>query len=275
MTDRYAVFGNPLSHTKSPMIHGEFAKETTQDLSYTAIEIPLGQFNTEMDKFRKAGGVGGNVTAPFKLDAFAYADEPTQRAKLAGAVNTLYFHDGKVFADNTDGIGLLTDIESNLGVKLQGKRVLILGAGGATRGAILPFLNAEPKSITLANRTLAKATAIYNEVNQPKNLVCSSFEALQGQTFDVVINATSASLSKQMPDVPLGVFANCQLAYDLAYGKGLTPFLAAAKEHSAQNIIIADGVGMLVEQAAAAFRWWRGVNPSTQGLIKQLTIPLV
>lgn len=271
MTDRYSVIGRPISHTKSPLIHGLFAEVTAQDLTYGAIEGELEGFKAQVLAFRDDGGRGMNITAPFKLQAFELADARSERATLAKASNALKFEHGKIYAENFDGIGLLRDIEHNLKVPLAGRNVLVLGAGGAVRGALLPFLAAGPARLVLANRDLAKARTLAGEVNDERVHV-SSYEALAGRRFDVVINATSASLSGELPPITAAVFANAALAYELAYGKGLTPFLRLAREAGVERL--ADGVGMLVEQAAEAFEWWRGVRPQTRPVIDRLTVPL-
>ncbi|AXF23183.1 shikimate dehydrogenase [Burkholderia pyrrocinia] len=276
MTDHYAVIGNPIGHTKSPLIHGLFAEETQQDLRYTAIEGPVEPqeaFAEVVRAFAAAGGKGLNVTAPFKLKAFAMADERSERATLAGAANALKFEDGRVLADNFDGIGLVRDIEVNLGLSLTGKRVLMLGAGGAARGALLPFLEACPAEMVIANRDLAKGQALAAQVAGRGALVACGYADLERMgRFDLVVNATSASLTGDLPPVPPGVFSPKGTAYELAYGKRLTPFLRLAS--NAGVLGVADGVGMLVEQAAEAFAWWRGVRPLTSAVIDQLTIPL-
>lgn len=271
MSDRYAVIGRPINHTKSPLIHGLFAEVTGQDLTYAAIEGSLEDFAGDVQRFRQGGGRGMNVTAPFKVRAFELADSRSQRASLARAANALKFEDGQVFAENFDGIGLLRDIEHNLGVPLAGRRVLLLGAGGAVRGAVLPFLAAGPARLLLVNRDLAKARTLALEVEDARLDVCA-YEDLPGQAFDVVVNATSASLSGELPAIDGALFAQASLAYELAYGKGLTPFLRLAREAGVARL--ADGVGMLVEQAAEAFEWWRGVRPPTRPVIDRLTVPL-
>ncbi len=272
MTDKYAVIGNPISHSKSPFIHTSFAQATGQDISYAAIEGPLGQFAPAVDGFRQAGGQGLNITAPFKLDACAYATERSERAQLAGAANALKFEGGKVQAENFDGVGLVRDVVHNLGRALNGKRVLMLGAGGAARGALLPLLAEHPAELVIANRTMGKAVELAGIGAARGSVRACSYAALDGQ-FDVVFNATSASLRGELPPVPAPVFAKACLAYELAYGKGLTPFLRLAQNASGAQL--ADGVGMLAEQAAEAFAWWRGVRPDTREVIRQLTVPLV
>ncbi|AOI59499.1 shikimate dehydrogenase [Burkholderia diffusa] len=276
MTDHYAVIGNPIGHTKSPLIHGLFAEETRQDLRYTAIEGPVEPqeaFAEVVRAFAAAGGKGMNVTAPFKLKAFAMADECSERATLAGAANALKFEDGRILADNFDGIGLIRDIEVNLGLSIAGKRVLMLGAGGAARGALLPFLDACPAEMVIANRDVAKGQALAAQVAGRGALVACGYADLERMgRFDLVVNATSASLTGDLPPVPPGVFSPKGTAYELAYGKRLTPFLRLAS--NAGVLGVADGVGMLVEQAAEAFAWWRGVRPPTSAVIDQLTVPL-
>ena len=275
MTDRYAVIGNPINHTKSPLIHGLFAQATGQDMVYTALLGTPGAFALDVAGFREAGGRGMNVTVPFKMDAFACATEPSERARMAGAVNALKFEGDRILAENFDGIGLTRDVTHNLGVPLTGKRILILGAGGATRGMVMPFLAERPASLVIANRTLATAQTLVAEVraqNPGCPLTACAYADVSGE-FDLVFNATSASLHADLPPVPTSAFASGCLAYELAYGKGLTPFLKLAQQAGVTHL--ADGVGMLVEQAAEAFEWWRGVRPDTRPVIAQLTVPLV
>jgi shikimate dehydrogenase len=276
MTDRYAVIGNPISHTKSPLIHGLFAKSTRQDMDYSAIEGPLEPaqgFEDTVLGFRDGGGRGMNVTAPFKLRAFRMADACGERAALAGAANALKFEAGRIEAENFDGIGLVRDIEVNLGLPLSGKRVMLLGAGGAARGALLPFLAARPVVLLVVNRDVEKAAALVRQVGTQAALDSCGYGDLEGMgRFDLVVNATSASLTGDLPPVPPSVFAPDGTAYELAYGKGLTPFLRLARNAGVRGV--ADGVGMLVEQAAEAFAWWRGVRPKTKTVIDRLTIPL-
>jgi shikimate dehydrogenase len=272
MSDRYAVIGNPIGHSKSPLIHSTFAKQTGQDITYEAMEAQIGTFNGAVDAFRANGGQGINITAPFKLDAYAYATDQTERARLAGASNCLKFDGDRVTAENFDGVGLVNDIVRNLGVPFAGKRVLVLGAGGAVRGALLPFLAQKPASLTLVNRDIGKAQRVVRDADATEAVQVSGYRELNGSRFDVVVNATSASLSGELPPVPATVFGNGALAYELVYGKGLTPFLRLAQNAGVRRL--ADGVGMLVEQAAEAFLWWRGVRPETRALIQELTIPL-
>lgn len=273
MTDRYAVIGNPISQSRSPLIHASFAKATRQDLEYGSIESPLDGFADAMRAFQRSGGRGMNVTAPFKLLAFALADEKSQRAQLAGAANALKFEpDGRILAENFDGIGLVRDIVGNLGMPIGGKRVLVLGAGGATRGLLQPFLAEKPAELVIANRDAAKAAALAEEFRAYGPIRGAGYDAIGPGRFDIVCNATSASLRAELPPVTAEVFATDGLACELAYGKGLTPFLRLAQDAGVKRL--ADGVGMLIEQAAEAFFWWRGVRPDTRALIEQLTVPL-
>ncbi|MBS0371028.1 MAG: shikimate dehydrogenase [Proteobacteria bacterium] len=271
--DRYAVIGNPIAHSKSPRIHTLFAAQTGQPLSYEALLAPLDAFVATVEAFRAAGGRGLNVTVPFKLEAFDFADRHTPRALAAGAVNTLAFGPDGVLGDNTDGAGILRDITVNLGCPVEGRRVLLLGAGGAARGTILPVLDAKPASLTIANRTAVKAAELADEFSTgPLRPQGCGFADLAGQDFDVVINATSASLSDAAPDLPAGLYAPGSLAYDMMYGKGDTPFMRAAREQGAARL--ADGLGMLVEQAAESFLLWRGIRPATAPVLAELRAAL-
>jgi shikimate dehydrogenase len=273
LTDAYAVFGTPIGHSKSPRIHAAFAASAAQDMSYGAIEPPLGGFAEAVRAFRNRGAKGANVTAPFKLDAFACADVLSERARAAGAVNALKFEDGRILAENFDGIGLVRDIEVNLGVWLEGKRVLLLGAGGAARGAAPAILARHPAALVIANRHSEKAAELAAAFAPLGVIEACGYTDLAGQPpFDAVLNSTSASWTGERPPAPSSVFARGGLAYELVYGKGLTPFLAQARGAGAS--VLADGVGMLVEQAAEAFAWWRGVRPDTKPVIADLTIPL-
>ena len=273
MTDRYAVIGNPIVQSKSPLIHSAFAKATDQDLEYIRIEGPLDGFEAAVLAFRDAGGKGLNVTAPFKLQAFDLATDHHEAARIAGAANALKFEGSRIAAQNFDGTGLANDIERNLGVMLKGRRVLVLGAGGAVRGALPPLLARGASEVVIANRnvataqTLAKQFAAHGKISP-----CGYADLANQRGFDLVLNGTSASLKGELPPLPAGAFANTALAYELVYGKGLTPFLRLAQNASVPRL--ADGVGMLVEQAAEAFLWWRGVRPDTRAVIDQLTVPL-
>ena len=269
--DRYAVTGHPIAHSKSPQIHAVFARQTAQDISYEAILAPLDGFVATVQAFRTAGGRGMNVTVPFKLEAFALADRHTPRARAAGAVNTLAFGADGILGDNTDGAGLVRDLTVNLGCALQGRRVLLLGAGGAARGAILPLLGERPAVLAIANRTMAKAEELVRAFAADAGetrLSASSFAALAGQSFDVIINATAASLSDDVPPLPPGLYADGALAYDMMYGRGDTAFMAAARTDGAARV--ADGLGMLVEQAAESFTLWRGIRPDSRAVLAEL-----
>ncbi len=274
MTDRYAVIGNPIVQSKSPLIHSAFARSTKQELEYTKIEGPLDGFEVAVLAFRDAGGRGMNVTAPFKLQAFELATDHHEAARIAGAANALKFEGSRIAAQNFDGIGLANDIERNLGVVLKGKRVLVLGAGGAVRGAVPPMLARGTAEVVIANRTLATAQALAEQfAAHGKVTPCGYADLTNERGFDVIVNGTSASMKSELPPLPATVFANSALAYELVYGKGLTPFLRLARNAGVPRV--ADGVGMLVEQAAEAFLWWRGVLPDTRPVIGQLTVPLV
>ena len=278
MPDRYAVIGHPIAHSKSPLIHGLFAAATGQDMTYEAIDggADEGGFDRALAAFRAAGGKGMNVTLPFKLQALAAADEASDDARLAGAANAMRFDGDRIEARNFDGVGLVRDIEVNLGLPLKGQRVLLLGAGGATRGALVPIARAGAARIVIANRTAGKAAALAQEMapHLPGTVVEGGGfgDLAPGDAFDIVINATAASLAGEAPAVPASAFAAGALAYDMVYGKGLTPFLKLAQAAGAARV--ADGVGMLVEQAAEAFAWWRGVRPDTRAVLQRLTVPL-
>ncbi|MER2539697.1 MAG: shikimate dehydrogenase [Azonexus sp.] len=274
MTDRYCVFGNPIAHSKSPAIHTLFAASTQQDLSYEALLAPLDGFADAVYDFVAAGGRGANVTVPFKEEAYRLCNRLSHRAERAGAVNTLVFDGNEIFGDNTDGAGLVRDITCNLGFSLAGKRVLLLGAGGAARGVILPVLAGQPASLFIANRSPEKAEALASLFAGSVTVDGGNVAKISGKSFDLVINATSASLSGASISMPAGVFAPGSLAYDMMYGKGDTPFMAQARSQGAAQC--ADGLGMLVEQAAEAFMLWRGVRPETPivlaGLRAQLAV---
>ena len=275
MSDRYAVVGNPIAHSKSPEIHAAFARQTGQDIDYARLLAPPDGFRATVESFRDAGGKGVNVTVPFKLEAFDLADEVSQRARDAGAANFLRFDNGRVRADNTDGVGLIRDIVHNLRFGLAGKRVLLLGAGGAAQGVLTPLLEHEPSILTIANRTVEKAlrlaeTLRHKPVAASSVLCAMRFGELAGHHFDLVINATSAGLQGELPPLPADAFAAGAFAYDMMYGATPTPFLAFAAAHGAKTC---DGLGMLVEQAAESFLLWRGVRPETAPVIAQLRNP--
>ncbi|MFM8467784.1 MAG: shikimate dehydrogenase [Oxalobacteraceae bacterium] len=258
--DHYVVIGNPIAHSKSPQIHARFAEQTGQQITYDRLLSPVDAFEATMKAFIASGGSGANVTVPFKLDAFRFANELSARARAAGAVNTLHIRDGQVLGDNTDGIGLVRDMVEVAGVQLSGKRLLLLGAGGAARGVILPLLDQSPARLLIANRTPNRAAELAQQFSDRRVPIgVSSFSDLD-ETFDVVINATSASLSAELPPVPVRVFGSHSFVYDMMYAAQPTPFMQLARQYGAQ---VRDGLGMLVEQAAESFLVWRGVRPQT------------
>lgn len=270
MTDFYAVIGNPIEHSKSPVIHHAFAQLTHQDIQYERVLAPLDDFAHTVHGLIAQGFKGANVTVPFKLEAFAMANRLTERAQDAGAVNTLIFDAQGIIGDNTDGIGLVRDITKNIGVSFSGKRVLLIGAGGASEGVLHPILAAQPELLIITNRTLDKALNMVKRVEARGELLYVSvsayaFDDLHGQQFDIVINATSAGLSDSQLPLPSGIFASNALAYDMMYGR-ITPFMTFAKQ---QGAIVFDGLGMLIEQAAEAFFVWRGVHPPTAPVIEK------
>ncbi len=271
MADQYAVFGNPIEHSLSPDIHAAFARQTGEPVDYQRQLVPVGEFAESVKRFFDAGGRGLNVTLPFKLEAYRMAERLTPRAERAGAVNTLYCEDGVLVGDNTDGVGLVNDIKANLGWEIARSTVLVLGAGGAVRGVMLPLLQEKPAQVIIANRTLAKAEQLVEQfareaVKQKVELHALGFDKLH-HPFDIVINGTSASISKELPPLQARVVegASC---YDMMYSARPTTFLAWAADHGASAT--ADGLGMLVEQAAEAFFAWRAVRPQTQPVIADL-----
>ena len=267
--DRYAVMGYPIAHSKSPFIHTAFAAQTGERLRYEAISVEPGSFAEAVAAFQDAGGRGLNVTLPFKEEAFAIADTASERARQAGAANTLCFdQQGKRQADNTDGIGLTRDLRDNHGVELEGRRVLLLGAGGAARGVVAPLLAAKPQSLVIANRTHERAVELAQRFSTAGPVSVLALGALEGCEFDLLINATSASLHNQVPDIPTSVVAKGGSCYDMMYAAGATPFMDWAR-HTGADLSV-DGAGMLVEQAAEAFYLWRGVRPRTREVISAL-----
>jgi shikimate dehydrogenase len=258
-----------VAHSKSPRIHALFAHQFKHAIEYTAIQVDPGGFAQAVDQFRAGGGKGLNVTVPFKQEAFKLADHRSERAAVAQAVNTLRFEaDGRLFGDNTDGAGLVHDLEKNLHVPIRDKRVLVLGAGGAVRGVLQPLLHRNPALIVIANRTVSKAKELAAEFGQYGKVEASSFDALKGKRFDLVINGTAASLKGEIPPLPENLFAKQALAYDMMYGEKSRPFLNWAELHGAEKT--ADGLGMLVEQAAESYLIWRGVRPETRSVIEKL-----
>lgn len=270
----YVVIGNPVAHSKSPDIHARFAADTAQDMRYGRLLAPLDGFVATVQEFVAQGGKGANVTVPFKLEAYALATVLTARAKAAGAVNTLKFEAGGMLGDNTDGVGLVTDIVRNAGVDLANKKILLLGAGGAARGVVLPLLECRPAQLVIANRTPPRALELAQRFQQYTDVHCKltacGFAELQ-QQFDLVINATSASLQAALPPIAPGVFGSATLAYDMMYGRQPTIFMQFAAAQGAQ---VRDGLGMLVEQAAESFFVWRGVRPHTEVMFATLRAQL-
>jgi len=271
MTDRYAVIGNPVGHSLSPAIHAEFARATGQDISYGRRQAPLDAFGEAVLRFRDEGGMGLNVTLPFKQQAWKLADTHSPVALEAGAVNTLSFGGGRIAGANSDGIGLTRDITDNLSCPVRSRRVLLMGAGGAVYGVMGPLLRELPELVVVANRTLDKAVALvaHFEMLQKfaaRGVTARPYGALPGARFDIVINATSAGLADVMPPLPRDVFAPGALAYEMVYGRQ-TLFMRFATECGARA---ADGLGMLVEQAAESFFIWRGVRPATAPVIRAL-----
>jgi shikimate dehydrogenase len=264
VTDRYCVIGNPVAHSKSPAIHAEFARQTGQQLGYERCLAPLDGFTTTVRELMAQGYKGANVTVPFKLEAAELADTLSERARAAGAVNTLSFTDAGIAGDNTDGAGLVGDIVRNAGMPIAGARILLLGAGGAARGVILPLLEHHPQELVIANRTVATAEALAATFGAHGVPVSAcEFGALHGR-FDIVVNATSASLAGALPPLPASVFGPGTLALDMMYAADPTPFMQLAASLGATA---RDGLGMLVEQAAEAFFVWRGVRPQTAALL--------
>lgn len=266
--DRYAVFGHPVRHSQSPRIHAAFAAQTGQTLTYAAIEAPLDGFDRALRAFIAAGGRGGNVTVPFKEQAFALADRCDELARQAQAVNTLRVEpDGRLAGFNTDGVGLLRDLTQNLNVELRGRRVLLLGAGGAAAGVIGPLLGAGVAELVIANRTAPRADALAARFAGQGSVHTAPLET-PGEAFDVLLNATAAGLGGQAPALPAGAFGPEAVAYDLVYGPAAAAFLSLAR--GAGVTACHDGLGMLVEQAAEAFWLWRGVRPATEPVIAAL-----
>ncbi|HMW18845.1 MAG TPA: shikimate dehydrogenase [Accumulibacter sp.] len=268
MSDYYAVFGNPIAHSKSPQIHAAFAAQCAQSLRYEAILAPHDGFARAIADFAAAGGRGANVTVPFKEEAFRLAKRLTERARLAGAVNTLTFDDGQIIGDNTDGEGLLRDLTINLTCSIAGRRILLLGAGGAACGVLAPLLASAPATLTIANRTPAKARQLAERFAECGTVQGLAYDELAGSSFDLLINATAASLTGERLSLPTSIFAPGSLAYDMMYGQTETPFLAFARQNGAARR--SDGLGMLVEQAAESFQIWRGVRPHTLPVISWL-----
>ncbi|MDA8362965.1 MAG: shikimate dehydrogenase [Gammaproteobacteria bacterium] len=276
--ERYAVMGNPISHSRSPAIHRMFADQFKDDIDYTAIQVGLDGFADAVRQFRASGGRGLNVTVPFKLEAFHLADTRTDQAEKAQAANTLRFsRDGRIEAHNTDGLGLVRDLARLLGIEWRdraaglfaGKSILILGAGGAVRGVLAPLLECAPAMVVIANRTIARAQELKQLAGTPLVRACG-FDDLAGQRFDIVINGTSASLKGEVLPLPRGIFRAGALAYDMMYGNHPTPFMDWARQNHV--VTVSDGLGMLVEQAAESYYFWRGKRPETAAVMAALRV---
>ncbi len=270
--DRYAVFGNPIGHSKSPEIHNQFAAQTGQSLIYTAELVELDQFSEAVAAFADNNGKGLNITVPFKQEAWQLATERSPRAERAGAVNTLVINNG-LFGDNTDGVGLVRDLVDNHNININHQHILIVGAGGAVRGVIESILELKPTELVIANRTVEKSFQLAEDFSDLGNISGCSLEALEGRHFDIVINGTSASLHSELPPLPDTLFNENACAYDLMYSASATLFMEWAKQNGAAHVY--DGLGMLVEQAAESFRLWRGVMPETRPVIQSIRESLI
>ncbi len=263
--------GYPVSHSRSPVIHRLFALQTGQNIQYELLQVAPDKLEKALRQFRRTGGKGLNITVPHKGEVARLVDRMSERASCAGAVNTIVFSDDEVFGENTDGIGLLRDLTTNLGLNLPNAKILILGAGGATRGIVAPLLEAKPASLFIANRTLSRASALVSRFSSFGTVTACRFEDAQSlSAFDLVINATSAGLKGENPPYPESAIAGHTICYDLSYGLTPTPFSRWAAEQGAARSVM--GWGMLVEQAAESFYIWRGVRPDTTAVLKQLAI---
>ncbi len=269
--DRYGVMGYPVSHSRSPVIHRLFALQTRQNLQYELLQVPPENLDSAIRQFADTGGKGLNITVPHKTAALALADKLSERATSAGAINTLAFQDGEIFGDNTDGIGLLRDLTRNLKLVLRDVNILVLGAGGATRGILGPLLAAQPRQLTIANRTLSKASELVERFIALGNIKACRFREVNSEIdYALVINATSAGLKGETPPYPGAAIRPQTFCYDLSYGLTPTPFSKWAAAQGAKRSVM--GWGMLVEQAAESFHLWRGVRPDTAPVLKQLSI---
>ena len=267
--DNYCVMGNPVAHSKSPQIHAAFAEQTRQKIFYQAILVDEGKFKDSIKEFQRQGGKGLNITVPFKPDAWEASDQMSRRAERAVAVNTISFNDeGKIAGDNTDGIGLIRDLTINHKLSIKDKNILILGAGGAARGILDPLFDEQADRVVIANRTGNRAQKLADIFSDRGDISTCGFDELVSSNFDIVINATSASLQGDVPPLPEGLVNKNTCCYDMMYSAADTPFVAWAKAHGAG--IALDGLGMLVEQAAESFFIWRGVRPETESVIKLL-----
>ena len=269
--DRYGVMGYPVSHSRSPVIHRLFALQTGQNLQYELLQVTPDKLETAIRQFQRTGGKGLNITVPHKSEVAKLVDQLSERASTAGAVNTLAFKDNKIFGYNTDGIGLLRDLVVNLSVNLENSSSLILGAGGATRGIVGPLLEMQPAALLIANRTLGKAKVLSDHFEKMGPVSCCRFKAVPtSEPYDLIINATSAGLHGDTPPYPEAAVSDKTFCYDLSYGLSPTPFSAWAREQGAAKSVM--GWGMLVEQAAESFHIWRGVQPDTAAVLKQMFV---
>lgn len=269
--DRYGVMGYPVSHSRSPVIHRLFALQTDQNMQYELLQVTPEKLEPAIRQFQRTGGKGLNITVPHKSEVVKLADQMSERASTAGAINTLAFRGSEIYGDNTDGIGLLRDLECNLGIELEGARLLILGAGGATRGIVAPLLQMRPRSLCIANRTRPRAEALVEQFSDLGPIAACGFDRIPvDDPYDLIINATSAGLHGEAPPFPEDAVSAQTFCYDLAYGLNPTPFSVWARKQGAARSVM--GWGMLVEQAAESFRLWRGVRPDTAPVLKQMQI---
>ncbi|MDH3987781.1 MAG: shikimate dehydrogenase [Gammaproteobacteria bacterium] len=271
VTDRYGVMGYPVSHSRSPVIHRLFAIQTKQNIQYELLQVAPEKLETAVRQFGRTGGKGLNITVPHKSEVVRLVDDMSERASNAGAVNTLVFRDNDIYGDNTDGVGFMHDLQLNQGVQLKDAKILILGAGGATRGIVGPLLEAEPDSIVIANRTFPKARSLADHFASQGPVDACRFQDVNSlPVYDLVINATSAGVKGEMPPYPEQAIHPNTICYDLSYGLTPTPFSLWAIEHGAAKSVM--GWGMLVEQAAESFHIWRGIRPDTASVLKQLSV---
>jgi shikimate dehydrogenase len=269
--DRYGVMGYPVSHSRSPVIHRLFALQTGEKIQYELLQVAPDKLETAVRQFQRTGGKGLNVTMPHKHDVVRFCDHLSERARAAGAVNTMTFRDGEIFGDNTDGIGILRDLAINQSLTIEGSNILVLGAGGATRGIVGPLLEMQPGSLRIANRTLDKAEAIVRQFSRSGPVSACRFDMIPvSEDYDIVINATSAGIKGEAPPYPAAAISRNTFCYDLSYGLSPTPFSTWAREQGAERSVM--GWGMLVEQAAESFFIWRGVRPDTAPVLKQMKI---
>ena len=268
-TDRYAVIGHPIAHSKSPIIHQLFAKQTGEPISYEALDVPPERLQASILQFTQEGGKGLNVTVPHKREAAQIVDVLTDRARMAGAVNTITLQEsGELEGDNTDGVGLVADLTNNLEIPLKGAQILILGAGGATRGIVPPLLDERPEKLVVANRSPGKAKTLVEYFLPLGNIAACSFDDLKGHSFDLIINATSAGLGGAVAPFPASILRPDTVCYDLSYSMKDTPFVSWSREHGSKQVH--QGWGMLIEQAAESFSIWRGIRPDTDAVLSRL-----